>query len=112
MNRRRFVRVRARIRFTFSWCGHFELFATEDLSASGALLTRHLPGTPLPPAETVGECAFNLDGTEIRADAKVVRVTPNGFAVRFVGLQRGLEDRIAAWVFRAEARALARRMPA
>jgi len=111
MNRRRFVRVRARIRFTFTWPEHFELYATEDLSASGALLVRHLAQSPLPPVDTVGECAFNLDGAEIRSEARVVRASRNGFAVRFCGLPRVLEDRIAGWVFRLEARALAGRMP-
>ena len=111
MNRRRFARVRARVRFTFSWAEHFELYATFDLSASGALLVRHLPQSPLPPVDTVGECAFNLDGWEVRCDARVVRVQRDGFAVRFARLPRGLEDRIAAWVFRMEAQALARRMP-
>lgn len=111
MNRRRFARVRARIRFTLSWGEHFELYATEDVSASGARLARHLPQSPLPPADTVGECAFNLDGTEVRCEARVVRVSRDGFAVRFQGLSRQLEDRIAAWAFRMEARALSRRMP-
>lgn len=112
MNRRRFVRVRARLRFTFSWGDRFELYATQDLSASGALLVRHLPQSDLPPLDASGECAFNLDGVEIRSEARVVRVTRDGFAVRFTSLSARLEDRIAAWVFRAEARALSRRMPA
>jgi c-di-GMP-binding flagellar brake protein YcgR len=111
MNRRRFARVRARLRFTFTWAEHFELFTTEDLSASGALVARHVPKSPLPPLHTVGECAFNLDGVEIRAEARVVRLSRDGFAVKFNGLPRAVEDRIVGWVFRLEARVLSRRLP-
>lgn len=111
-NRRRFVRVRARLRFTFAWGEQFELYATEDVSASGALVRRVEPPLTLPGLGAEGECAFTVDGAEVRTGARVVRVARDGFAVRFLGLPRGLEDKLVAFVFRMEAQALSRRMPA
>jgi c-di-GMP-binding flagellar brake protein YcgR len=112
MNRRRFARVRVNLRFTFAWDEHFALFRTLDVGASGALVVRHDADSPLPELGAVGQCAFNLDSAEVRTEAKVVRLVNDGFAVRFEGLPRSLEDRLVAWVFRMEAQALSRRMPA
>lgn len=111
MNRRRFARVRASLRFTFAWEEQFALFRTVDLCASGALVVRHDADSQLPSVGMVGQCAFNLDSTEVRTEARVVRLVHNGFAVRFQGLPRSLEDKLVAWVFRIEAQALARRIP-
>ncbi len=113
-NRRRFVRVRATLRFTFAWADdrgeHFELFRTLDVSAGGLLLTRHVVGSVKPGLGVEGEGAFNVDSTEIRARAVVVRVTDDGFAVRLTNLPRHLEDKIVAWVFRIEAHRVSRRL--
>jgi hypothetical protein len=111
MNRRRFVRVRAHLRFTFSWGDRFELYTTDDVSGSGALVRQTQPEVPLPALASEGECAFTVDATEIRTPARVVRVSGSTFAVRYLGLTRPHEDRLAAWVFRLEAQALSRRMP-
>jgi hypothetical protein len=110
-NRRRFARVRARLRFTFAWGEAFELYQTEDVSGSGALLRRLEAPLALPPLAAEGECAFTIDATEVRTPARVVRLHADGFAVRFLGLPRHLEDRLVAWAFRLEAQALSRRMP-
>jgi c-di-GMP-binding flagellar brake protein YcgR len=108
-NRRRFARVRASLRFTLAWGERFELFRTIDLSAAGALLVRHVPDSPMPLVDAEAECAFNIDSTEIRVNVLVVRSSRGHCAVKFVGLERRLEDRIASWVFRMEAQRLARR---
>jgi hypothetical protein len=105
-NRRRFFRVRAGLRFTFSWEGGFELFRTIDVSACGAWVMRHVPLSPLPPLGTEGECAFNLESMEIRCLAKVVRVAANGFAVEFNSVTRAQEDRICGWAFRQSTKRL------
>jgi c-di-GMP-binding flagellar brake protein YcgR len=111
-NRRRFVRIRAALRFTFSWPGAFELYRTIDVSAGGARVVHHVMGSPRPRPGTEGECAFVLDGEELRATAVVVREHPDGFAVRFRGLTQAQDRRIVAWIFRQEAMALSRRIPA
>jgi hypothetical protein len=114
MNRRRFARVRATLRFTFDWDEHFALFRTLDLGASGALVMRHDPEGPegpLPGMGVEGQCAFNLDGVEVRCQARVVRAIFDGFAVRFLDLPRSMEDSLVAWAFRMEVQALARRIP-
>lgn len=102
------------MRFTFAWAAdgldHFELFRTLDLSASGLLLTRHVAGSAMPRLGVVGECAFNIDSTEIRSQALVVRSTDEAYAVRLVSLPRHLEDKIVAWVFRIEAHRVSRRL--
>jgi c-di-GMP-binding flagellar brake protein YcgR len=103
-NRRRFFRVRARLRFTFAWEGGFELFRSVDVSACGAYVVQHVPNCPLPLAGQQGECAFNLESMEIRCLATVVRSSANGFAVRFESVSRAHEDRICGWVFRQETR--------
>ncbi len=104
VNRRRFFRVRARLRFTFAWDAGFELFRTVDVSACGAAVLQHVPSSPLPPLGAVGECAFNLESMEIRCAAKVVRVSANGFAVEFQHVSRAHEDRICGWAFRQDTR--------
>lgn len=101
-NRRRFFRVRARLRFTFAWEGGFELFRTVDVSACGAYVVQHVANSPLPLAGQTGECAFNLESMEIRCTGTVVRVSANGFAVRFDQVARNHEDRICGWAFRQE----------
>lgn len=101
-NRRNFFRVHAALRFTFAWDTGFELFRTIDVSASGASVARHVVDSALPSRGTVGECAFNLESMEIRCAATVVRVSPQGFAVRFEALPRVMEDRICGWAFRQE----------
>jgi len=111
-NRRRFVRVRARLRFTFAWDEQFELYTVEDVCASGVLVRRTEAPLTLPALGAVGECAFAIDASEVRTQARVVRLTRDGFAVRFLGLSRTTEDTLVAWVFRREAQALAGRMPA
>lgn len=111
VNRRRFVRVRAQLRFTFAWSENFELYRTEDLSAGGAQARADAEQALLPPLGAEGECAFNIEGFEVRVAGRVVRAVPHGFAVRFVGLDRAVEDRLVGWVLRQEAQALARRMP-
>jgi c-di-GMP-binding flagellar brake protein YcgR len=103
-NRRNFFRVRASLRFTFAWEEGFELFRTVDVSACGAYVLRHVPAGALPTLGTIGECAFNLESMEIRVAAKVVRVSSNGFAVRFDELPHAKQDRICGWVFRQETR--------
>ncbi|MDP2275325.1 MAG: PilZ domain-containing protein [Archangium sp.] len=103
MNRRRFFRVRASLRFTFAWEGGFELFRTVDLSASGAFVIRGDEAV-LPALGVVGECAFNLESMEIRTAARVVRVSADGFGVVFEGLSRAHEDRVCGWIFRQETR--------
>lgn len=104
MNRRRFFRVHANLRFTFAWDNGFELYRTIDLSASGAYVQRSEPSNALPTLGTRGECAFNLESMEIRAPAQVVRVVPNGFAVRFNSMTHAQEDRVCGWIFRQETR--------
>lgn len=112
-NRRKDVRIRASLRFTFAWGDdRFELFRTLDLSAGGARVVWHDGAGVGPLAGAEGECAFVLDGAEVRARAVVVRETKDGFACRFVGLSQPNETRIVAWVFRQEAQALIRRVPA
>ncbi len=106
-NRRRFFRVPAHLRFTFSWEGGFELFRAVDVSACGAQVLRHVPASLLPAVGMVGECAFNLESMEIRCSAKVVRVSRDGFAVQFEAVPRNQEDRICGWAFRQETRHLA-----
>lgn len=111
-NRRRFVRVPTRLRFTFAWDqARFELFTVEDLSASGARLKGHRPPLTLPPLGAEGTCTFALDAEELAVPARVSRLTREGFAVRFLGLTPTQEDHLVAWVFRKEAQALARRHP-
>lgn len=100
VNRRRFFRVRAALRFTFAWDEGFELFRTTDVSACGASVIQHVHGGEMPTLGTVGECAFNLESMEIRCLAKVVRVYLNGFAVDFIDVARAQEDRICGWAFR------------
>jgi PilZ domain len=109
-NRRRFVRVHARLRFTFAWGEQFQLYTTDDVSASGALARRVETEVPLPPAGAEGECAFTVDAIEIRTQARVVRVLRECFAVRFLDLPRPQEDRLVAWAFRLEAQTLAARL--
>ncbi|MFT3712687.1 MAG: PilZ domain-containing protein [Archangium sp.] len=104
VNRRRFFRVRAGLRFTFAWDGGFELFRTTDVSACGASVLRHVVDSAMPALGTVGECAFNLESMEIRCLAKVVRVQLNGFAVDFIDVERAQEDRICGWAFRFSTR--------
>jgi c-di-GMP-binding flagellar brake protein YcgR len=113
-NRRRFVRVRATLRFTFAWAdadgtSHFELFRTIDVSASGVQLVCHVVGGAVPSVGVRGEGAFNVDSTEVRCEAEVVRLTDEGFAVRLQRLPRQLEDKVVAWVFRTEALRMSRR---
>ena len=103
-NRRNFFRVRASLRFTFAWEGGFELFRTVDLSACGAYVLKHVPAGAMPTMGALGECAFNLESMEIRLAARVVRVSTNGFAVRFDSVPRAQEDRICGWCFRQETR--------
>lgn len=102
-NLRRFFRVRASVRFTFAWSQGFELFRTVDLSACGAYVERHVPGSTLPPVDELGECAFNLESKELRLSGRVVRVSPTGFAVQFENVSKANEDRICGWAFRQEA---------
>lgn len=103
-NRRSDVRIRASLRFTFSWGEDaFELFRTVDVSAGGARVVHHVIGSPRPAQGTTGECAFVLDGQELRCEARVIRTEPDGFAVRFLGLTQPQESRIVAWIFRNEA---------
>jgi hypothetical protein len=64
-NRRRFFRVRAGLRFTFSWEGGFELFRTLDVSACGAWVMRHVPLSPLPPLGTEGESWVNAEDIRV-----------------------------------------------
>ncbi len=109
------MRVRATLRFTFAWANaeghtHFELFRTLDLSASGVQVVRHVVGSVVPTLGTRGEAAFNVDSTEVRCEAEVVRCTDDGFAVRLQRLPRALEDKVVAWVFRTEALLIARRL--
>ncbi|MBE2251435.1 MAG: PilZ domain-containing protein [Myxococcus sp.] len=111
-NRRRDVRIKASLRFTFAWDEAFELFRTVDVSAGGARVVHHASGSPQPPLGAEGECAFVLDGVEVRALAVVVREAADGFAVRFRALSPSTEQRIVAWIFRQEALALLRRIPA
>lgn len=109
MNLRHFVRVKASLRFTFSWSGpspddaFFELFRTIDVSAGGARVVRHVPDSPLPPIGAQGEFTFNIEQTEIRAQGTVVRHFEGGFVVRFRSLRRSAEDQLASWVFRQQA---------
>jgi c-di-GMP-binding flagellar brake protein YcgR len=104
-NRRRFFRVRASLRFTFAWEDGFELYRTIDLSASGALVRiPPLREVVVPELGTVGECAFNLEAMELRASARVVRVTKSSFAVDFEELRAHQQDRICGWAFRQETR--------
>jgi hypothetical protein len=58
------------------------------------------------------EAAFVLDGVEVRTEATVVRALNDGFAVRFRSLSQSDESRVVAWIFRQEALALSRRIPA
>lgn len=103
-NRRADVRIRANLRFTFSWGPDaFELFRTVDVSAGGARVVHHVIGSPRPELGVVGECAFVLDGQELRCVAQVIRIDRDGFAVRFLGLTQVQESRIVAWIFRNEA---------
>ncbi len=103
-NRRADVRLRASLRFTFAWGeDSFELYRTLDLSAGGARVVHHVLGSPLPAVGIEGECAFVLDGQELRALARVIRHHPDGFVVRFVELTQPQESRIVAWIFRQEA---------
>jgi hypothetical protein len=104
VNRRRFFRVRAGLRFTFAWDGGFELFRTVDVSACGASVLRHVVNGAMPPLGTIGECAFNLESMEIRCAARVVRLFANGFAVDFIDVARAQEDRICGWAFRFSTR--------
>jgi hypothetical protein len=104
VNRRRFFRVRAAMRFTFAWDGGFELFRTVNVSACGASVLQHVPRCAMPELGTVGECAFNLESMEIRCRARVVRVNLNGFAVDFIDVARAQEDRICGWAFRFSTR--------
>lgn len=101
-NRRRDVRFRASLRFTFAWDDGFELFRTLDVSAGGARVTHHVLNSPRLPVGVVGEAAFVLDGVEVRTQARVVREHRDGFAVVFVGLSQEGERRIVAWIFRQE----------
>ncbi|HEY1088304.1 MAG TPA: PilZ domain-containing protein [Archangium sp.] len=104
-NRRRFFRVRANLRFTFAWDDGFELYRTIDLSASGALVRiPPMREVVVPASGTLGECAFNLESMELRALARVVRVTKSSFAVVFEALRPSQEDRICGWAFRQETR--------
>lgn len=103
-NRRADVRLRASLRFTFAWGDDaFELFRTVDVSAGGARVVHHVIGSPRPALGTEGECAFVLDGRELRARAKVIRHQPDGFVVRFLELTQPQESQIVAWIFRHEA---------
>lgn len=111
-NRRRNVRIRASLRFTFAWGEDFELFRTVDVSAGGARVVHHVLDSPRPPRGTVGECAFVLDGEEVRSEGVVVRELADGFVVKFVRVSQATERRIVAWIFRQEALALSRRIPA
>lgn len=101
-NRRRAVRFRASLRFTFSWDEGFELFRTFDISTGGARVLHHVMASPRIRIGTHGEAAFVLDGVEVRTEAVVVRELDDGFAVRFVSIDQTAERRIAAWVFRQE----------
>lgn len=101
-NRRRFFRVHAGLRFTFEWEGGIELFRTVDLSAGGAQLIAFELESSLPRRGAVGECAFRLEFLEVRCLARVVRTSATGFAVQFVRLPKGLEDRICRWALRRE----------
>lgn len=97
--------MHAAVRATFSWADQFEVYATENLSAGGAALRVTGLDQPLPPADVEGLCAFSLDDVELAMRATVVRQLPEGFALRFVGVPVAVQDRIAGWVFRQEARA-------
>lgn len=104
-NRRRFFRVRASLRFTFAWADGFELYRTLDVSGCGALVRiPPMREVPVPPLGTLGECAFNLESMELRAAARVVRVSKSSFAVDFVDLKPAQQDRICGWAFRQETR--------
>lgn len=122
-NRRRNVRIRAGLRFTFAWSDgkdpvtdepreFFELFRTVDVSAGGARVTPHIANGLRPRIGITGQAAFVLDGVEVRTEAMVVRAVGDGFAVRFRSLSQPDESRVVAWIFRQEALALARRIPA
>ena len=122
-NRRRNVRIRASLRFTFAWSDgkdavtdepreFFELFRTIDVSAGGARVTQHVSGGLRPRVGVTGQAAFVLDGVEVRTEATVVRALNDGFAVRFRSLSQPDESRVVAWIFRQEALALSRRIPA
>lgn len=122
-NRRRNVRIRAGLRFTFAWSDgkdpvtdepreFFELFRTVDVSAGGARVTQHVANGLRPRIGVTGQAAFVLDGVEVRTEATVVRALHDGFAVRFRSLSQPDESRVVAWIFRQEALALSRRIPA
>ncbi len=100
--------MKTALRFTFSWAEpsgdeFFELFRTLDVGAGGALVTRHDENSPLPGVGVEGEFAFNVEHREIRAMGVVTRSTSEGFALRF-RLGAAAEDRVAAWVFRQQAK--------
>lgn len=103
-NRRHYFRVRAGLRFTFAWPDAFELFRTVDLSASGVYVVQHVVRSAMPALNTVGQCAFNLESMEIRCEARVTRLSANGFAAHFVDLAAAQQDRVCGWIFRQQAR--------
>ena len=111
MDVRRFKRIRTSLGCTFAWSDSFERFRTIDVSAGGILVDRSGVGQQIPKVGVEGECVFTLENIEIRAQARVVRVSPSSFGLKFVGLPRSLEDRIVAWVLRQEALLLSRRIP-
>ncbi|MCA2978550.1 MAG: PilZ domain-containing protein [Myxococcaceae bacterium] len=111
-NRRRYVRIKAALRFTFAWADGFEVYRTMDVSAGGARVYQSDKNGRRPAPGTQGECAFALDGVELRTVAVVVRHHRDGFAVRFLQLSQAQERSVVAWVFRQEALALSRRIPA
>lgn len=108
-NRRRFVRIDADLRCTFSWDAGFELYRTTNLSAGGVQLKHHVAVSPTPPLGTEGECALNLDGVELRTEADVVRLTSDGFVLRFVRLSLTQEQRLVSWVWKQEVARLQKR---
>jgi c-di-GMP-binding flagellar brake protein YcgR len=110
MQGRRFKRVNAKFRCTFAWAENFELYVSVDVSAGGLLLSRSAPDQLVPPLKAACECAFNLESVEIRTPCEVVRVDVSSFAVKFTAMQRGVEDRMVAWVLRQEAQSMARRL--
>ncbi len=114
------MRVKASLRFTYSWeetalvgegpaASYFELFRTIDLSAGGALVARHVVNSAFPRVGVTGECAFTIDSVEVRVAARVVAHRNGCYAVRFVALPEALEDKLVAWVFRQETLLLRKR---
>src|SRR5437868_3467865 len=114
--RRAFLRVETELAVTMSAIGEggergkpFSATAV-NLSAGGAKLT-----APVAPA--VGrrywlEVQFTLPRFLVFTEAEVVRVDPDGFAVRFDGLEQYTLQRVVRWVYAQDRRLFDRRAQA